>query len=61
MIDSKILKINKNNIELDNLTIEKQLNQMGYDPVRWAIVDVRDEYLYLSVSYKVSDKPLHRT
>jgi len=54
MIDSKIIKINKNDVRLDNIAIESYLNSLGYDIIRWAIVSTTEETLTLSVSYNVN-------
>lgn len=53
MIKSEIVKINK--IEnFDNIYIEKELSKLGKEPLRWAVVDVGDENIALSISY-ISD------
>ncbi len=50
MILSEIVKVNK--IEsFDNIYIENELIKSGKIPVRWAIVDVDDNYIMVCVSY----------
>ncbi|MBR5554776.1 hypothetical protein IKU74_02065 [bacterium] len=49
MIKSDIVKIK---FTTDNIEIEKELNTLGIDPLRWAIVDVKDSELFISVSYE---------
>lgn len=52
MIKSKIVKINK--IEnFDNIYIENSLINKKIDPVRWAIVDVNEGFIIVSVSYNI--------
>lgn len=49
MITSDLLKIKFTN---DNSEIEKELLENGINPLRWAIVDVSQEELTISVSYQ---------
>ena len=50
MIKSKNVKIKK--IEnFDNLYVEQELKALGLDVVRWAVIDVDDDSLTVSVSY----------
>lgn len=50
MIKSEIVKINK--IEnFDNIYIEKELSELGKEPLRWAVIGVKNDYLVISVSY----------
>ena len=53
MIDSQIVKINKKSIDCDNLSIENHLKTLYKEIIRWAIVSVADEYLEISVSFKI--------
>lgn len=50
MIKSEIVKINK--IEnFDNLYISRAIRAMGFDYVRWAIIDIDESFLTITVSY----------
>jgi len=50
MIKSKNIKIKK--IEgFDNLYIEQELKNLDLDIIRWAVIEVDDNFLKLSVSY----------
>lgn len=37
----------------DNEVVENELRKRGIDPVRWAVVSVEDNELYVSVSYEI--------
>lgn len=50
MIKSTVVKIKKIN-EFENLYIEAQLNKLYKDVVRWAVVDVSESDIFVSVSY----------
>ena len=50
MITTQTVKLKKPN-EFDNLWIEKQLSASGYNVIRWAIIDVTETELTLSVSH----------
>lgn len=50
MITTQTVKLKKPN-EFDNLRIEKQLSDMGFNVIRWAIIDVTETELTLSVSH----------
>lgn len=50
MIKSKNVKIKKTE-NFDNLYIENELKKLGLDIVRWAVIDVDDEFLTISVSH----------
>ncbi len=50
MIKSEIVKIKKIK-GFDNLYIEQELKNSGFDLVRWAIVKIDDDFLTVSVSY----------
>ena len=50
MIKSEIVNIKKIK-DFDNLYIEKELNKLNKNPIRWAIVDIKSDYLFVSVSY----------
>ena len=50
MITTQTIKLKKP-IEFDNLWIEKQLSNMGFNVIRWAIIDITDTELILSVSH----------
>lgn len=53
MVKSEIVKINK--IEnFDNIYIEKELSELGKEPLRWAVTGMEDDSLIISVSY-ISD------
>ena len=49
MITTKTITLNKPN-EFDNLWIEKKLSELGYDVIRWAIVDINETEIILSIS-----------
>lgn len=49
MIKSEIIKIKKNII--DNSYIEKELSKTFSDIVRWAVVDIDDEFITVCVSF----------
>jgi len=49
MIKSDIVKME---LTTDNTKIEQTLLEMGIDPLRWAIVDIKGEELSISVSYE---------
>lgn len=49
MITSEIVKIKFTN---DNEEIKRELKSIGILPLRWAIVDVSDKELTLSVAYE---------
>ena len=52
MIKSDIIKIPK--IEnFDNSYIERELGKMSFSVIRWAVVEVCDAELVLSVSYEM--------
>ena len=53
MIVSDIVKIKKIQ-NFDNLYIEKELCKIYKNSVRWAIVDMDNEYLTISLSYITS-------
>ena len=50
MIKSDIIKIKKIN-NFDDIYIENELDKRGINPVRWAIVEVLDNDICISVSY----------
>ena len=50
MIESSIIKIKKNK-NLDNIQIENELSSMYSSIIRWAIVDIDDTNIVLSVAY----------
>ena len=50
MITTQTVKLKKPG-EFDNLRIEKQLSDMGFNVIRWAIIDITDTELILSVSH----------
>ena len=49
MIQSDIIKIKFTN---DNSEIEAEVLRLGINPLRWAIVEVSERELSLSVSYE---------
>lgn len=50
MITTRTIKLQKP-VEFDNLWIENQL--AGYNVIRWAIIDVTEREITLSVSIKI--------
>lgn len=50
MIKSSVVKIKKIN-NFDNCYIEFELRKLYRDIVRWAVVDVDDDSVYISVSF----------
>lgn len=50
MITTDTIKIKKTEI-FDNNYIESELAKLGKNPVRWALIDVDDRFLTVSVSY----------
>ncbi len=50
MITTQTIKLKKLS-EFDNLWIENQLSTMGFNVIRWAIIDVTDGELIISVSH----------
>lgn len=51
MITTKTIKLNRPD-EFDNLWIENKLSELGFDVIRWAIVDINESNIILSVSHK---------
>ena len=49
MITSETIKIKYTN---NNNIIEQELQKLGIDPLRWAIVEANDTELTICVSYK---------
>ena len=50
MITTQTVKLKKPN-DFDNLWIEKQLSDMGFNVIRWAGIDITETELTLSVSH----------
>ena len=50
MITTKTIKLNRPD-KFDNLWIENKLSELGFDAIRWAIVDINIKEITLSVSY----------
>ena len=50
MMKSDIIKIKFTN---DNSEIEAELLRLGINPLRWAIVEVSDTELSISVAYEI--------
>jgi hypothetical protein len=50
MIKSETVKIQKPK-NFDNLYIEQELKNLGFDVVRWALIEIDDKFLTVSVSY----------
>ncbi len=48
MVVSDVIKIK---FLQDNLLIENELKSLGIDPLRWAVVDVQEDFILVSVSY----------
>lgn len=55
MITTKNIELEKPN-DFDNLWIEKELSKLGYDVIRWAIVDITDKKIIISTSIKKNHK-----
>ncbi|MCI1273576.1 MAG: hypothetical protein LKG27_03980 [Clostridiaceae bacterium] len=51
MIKSTTLKLKKSDTVLDNIKIEKALSNMGYEPIRWAITEVDEDFYTINLSY----------
>ena len=51
MITTDNIKLKKI-AELNSSYVESELAKLGILPLRWAIVEVLDEYFVLSVSYR---------
>ena len=49
MITSELIEVKYTN---DNNEIEKSLKALGIEPLRWAVVDIKDNKLVISVSYE---------
>ncbi len=49
MITTKTIKLKKPN-EFDNLWIEKTLSELGYEVIRWAIIDITATEITLCVA-----------
>lgn len=52
MIKSGTIKINKTD-NFDDVYIEKQLASQFLNIIRWAVIDVSDSEITVSVSYKL--------
>ena len=50
MIETKVIKLNKLE-SFDNTYIENELKKLGFNIVRWAIVEISDLYISVCVSY----------
>jgi hypothetical protein len=50
MIKTKIIKLNVID-GFDNTYIENELTKLGYNIVRWALVEISDLYISVCVSY----------
>ena len=50
MITTKTIKLNRPD-KFDNLWIENKLSELGFDVIRWAIVDINIKEITLSISY----------
>lgn len=48
-IISKLVKI-KASFPIDNLAIENELKELGIEPLRWAIVEVNQDVLTISLA-----------
>lgn len=48
-IISKLVKI-KASFPIDNLVIENELKKLGIEPLRWAIVEVNQDVLTISLA-----------
>lgn len=49
MITTQTVKLKKPN-DFDNLWIEKQLSDMGFNVIRWAIIDITDKEIITTIS-----------
>ncbi len=49
MITSDLIKLKFTN---DNSEIERELKNLGIDPLRWAVVEVSDDTITVSVAYE---------
>ena len=54
MIKSEVKKKKKIK-DFDNLYIENELNKLNKEPIRWAIIDITSDFLFVSISYVVSN------
>lgn len=54
MITTKNIELEKPN-DFDNLWIEKELSKLGYDVIRWAIIDVTDTKIIILTSVRKSN------
>ena len=52
---SKTIKIKTDKLPPDIEFIEKEIKRSGIEPLRWAILDVEENVLTLSVSGRKSD------
>ena len=49
MITTKNIELGKPN-DFDNLWIEKELSKLGYDIIRWAIINITDKEIITTIS-----------
>lgn len=49
MITTQTVKLKKPN-DFDNLWIEKELSKLGYDIIRWAIINITDKEIITTIS-----------
>ena len=54
MITTKTIQLNKPE-NFDNIWIEQALIQQGFQVVRWAIIDITNSQLILTISYEVNN------
>jgi hypothetical protein len=52
MIKSEVVKIKKIK-DFDNLYIEQELIKLNKKSIRWAIIDITSDFLFVSISYVV--------
>ena len=52
MIKSEVVKIKKIK-DFDNLYIEQELIKLDKKSIRWAIIDITSDFLFVSISYVV--------
>lgn len=52
MITTQTIKLKKPNAKLDNLWIENQLSKLGFEVIRWAIIEISETEITLTVSHK---------
>mgnify|MGYP003289466138 CR=1 FL=1 len=54
MITTKTIKLNRPD-KFDNLWIENKLSELGFDVIRWAIVHITTNEIFLSISFSLKN------